>query len=111
MKVHKWSDIKKRKFSRQKLKELDLEVKQKLFDMDLRALREVLGVTQEELAESAEMNQSQISKLEKRKDHKLSTMRRIVESLGGELEVIANFGDKRVRLHFVEQEKPGQVDH
>lgn len=106
MKLHKWSEIKKRNFSKEKLKELDIEVKQNLFEMDLRALREVLDMTQEELAEAAEMTQSQISKLEKRKDHKLSTMRRIVESLGGELEVIANFGDKRVRLHFVEQEKP-----
>jgi transcriptional regulator with XRE-family HTH domain len=101
MKLYKWSDIKKRNFSKKKLEELDGEIEQELFEMDLRALR-----TQAELAKLVKMTQSQISKLEKRKDHKLSTMRRIVESLGGKLEVIAKFGDKRVRLHFIEQEKP-----
>jgi len=29
----------------------------------------------------------------------LSTLRSYVKALGGELEVIANFGDKRIRLH------------
>jgi transcriptional regulator with XRE-family HTH domain len=106
MKLYKWSDIKKRNFSKKKLEELDGEIEQELFEMDLRALREVLDLTQAELAKLVKMTQSQISKLEKRKDHKLSTMRRIVESLGGKLEVIAKFGDKRVRLHFIEQEKP-----
>lgn len=102
MKLYKWSNIKKRNFSKKKLEELDGKVKKELFEMDLRALREILDLTQAELAEAAKMNQSQISKLEKRKDHKLSTMRKIVESLGGKLEVVANFGDKRILLHFVE---------
>jgi hypothetical protein len=34
MKLYKWSDIKKRRFSKKKLKELDLKIKQKLFEMD-----------------------------------------------------------------------------
>jgi hypothetical protein len=34
-------------------------------------------------------------------DFRLSTLKRYVEALGGELEVVAAFGDKRVRLRAV----------
>ncbi len=67
--------------------------------MDLRALRELLDITQEKLASVADMTQSEVSRMERRNDHKLSTLRKIVQALGGDLEIIANFGDKRIRLH------------
>jgi DNA-binding Xre family transcriptional regulator len=102
MKTRKWSDVKKKRFSREKRKELDGKIRQELFEMDLRALREILGVTQEQLAASAGMTQSEISRLERRSDHKFSTLKRIVESLGGKLEVVATFGDRSVRLHSSE---------
>ena len=66
---------------------------------DLRGLRELLGKTQEELAALLERSQSQVSETERRQDVLLSTLRSYVKALGGELEVIANFGDKRIRLH------------
>jgi hypothetical protein len=47
------------------------------------------------------MDQSELSKAERRADHRLSTLRRYVEALGGELEVFARFGSKRVRLKEV----------
>jgi hypothetical protein len=47
------------------------------------------------------MAQSEISRLEKREDFKLSTLKRYVEALGGELEVWAAIGDKRMRLRAV----------
>ena len=100
MKMHKWSDVKKRRFSAAKRKELDHKIAQELFEMDLKSLRELLHKTQQEVAKAAEMTQSELSRIEKRTDLKLSTMQRIVVSLGGELEIIANFGDKRIRLHF-----------
>ena len=69
--------------------------------MDLKAMRELLGKTQVEVATALEMSQGQVSETERREDHRLSTLRRYVEALGGELEVIANFGDKRIKLHGV----------
>ena len=45
--------------------------------------------------------QSEVSKAERRDDHLLSTLRRYIEALGGELEVVARFGDKSVRLKGV----------
>jgi transcriptional regulator with XRE-family HTH domain len=69
--------------------------------LNLRALRESAGKTQEELAALADLSQAELSRFEKREDHLLSTLRRYVEALGGELEVIARFGDKSVRLKGV----------
>ena len=66
--------------------------------MDLRAIRELLGKTQVDLAEATDMTQSEVSRLERRPDVRLSTLKRVVEALGGEIEIFATFGDKRVRL-------------
>jgi hypothetical protein len=44
------------------------------------------------------MTQSELSRLESRGDHRISTLRRYVEALGGELEVTALFGGRRVKL-------------
>ena len=69
--------------------------------MNLLAVRELLGKTQVQLARKAKMSQADLSKTERRTDHLLSTLRRYVEALGGELDVIARFGDKQVRLRGV----------
>lgn len=51
-----------------------------------------------EVAEAVAMSQPEVSRLERRDDFLLSTLKKYVEALGGELEVFATFGDKRVRL-------------
>lgn len=99
VKTRNWREARKSLLTEDELREVDGQVARELLEMDLRALRELLGKTQSQLAELAQMSQSEISRVERRGDHRLSTLRRMVESLGGELEVIANFGDKRVRLH------------
>ncbi len=101
MKTHRWEDMKRRKLSPEQIEKIRREVEQEVLDMNLRAMRELLGKTQIDLAEATDMDQSEISKAERRADHLLSTLRRYVEALGGELEVIANFGDKRIRLRGV----------
>ncbi len=69
--------------------------------MDLKAVRELVGKTQAEVAAVADISQAELSRAEKREDHLLSKLRRYVEALGGELEVIARFGDKTVSLRGV----------
>lgn len=64
----------------------------------LRELRQSLGITQKELADAMDANQSDISLLEQRSDYKISTVRRVVKALGGELEIVAKFNGKNVRL-------------
>lgn len=67
--------------------------------MSLAELRKELGITQVEMASAADMTQAQISTWERRDDHLVSTLRRCVRALGGELEVVAVVGDKRVKLN------------
>lgn len=57
--------------------------------MSLRELRQTMNLTQEELAISLNTQQSTISKVEKRPDMLVSTLRAHVEAMGGELELVA----------------------
>ena len=96
--THSWQDIRAKKFTPDQLQQIDDAVEQELLEMDLRALREAMGLTQEELAERIAITQSQLSKMERREDHRISTVRRYVAALGGELEIVAVVGDKRIVL-------------
>ena len=100
MGVHRWHDL-KHKVSVARRAQIRDEVASEIVEADLKGIREVLGKTQVELAEVLEMTQGQVSETERREDHRLSTLRRYVEALGGRLEVIARFGDKSIRLHGV----------
>jgi hypothetical protein len=102
VKIHRWEDIKRRsKLSKERLAEIESEVERDLLEMSLREMRELSGMTQVEMSGVAEMAQSELSRTERRDDHLLSTLRKYVEALGGELEVAAVFGDKRIRLRGV----------
>jgi predicted transcriptional regulator len=61
-------------------------------------MREEMGLTQAQLAEALEMIQPDISRLEHRDDHLISTLRKVVEAMGGELEARAKFGSKRFKV-------------
>jgi hypothetical protein len=98
MKVHRFGGL-KHKLSRERQDAIRKEAENDLLEMDLRELRELLGKTQQEIAVLIERSQGQVSETERRQDLRLSTLRSYVEALGGELEVIASFGDKRIKLH------------
>lgn len=49
--------------------------------------RKAAGITQIELAEKMNISQINVSKLERRKDMHLTTLRKYVEALGGKLEI------------------------
>ena len=70
-----------------------------LLEMDLQELRENIGqLTQTEVAEILGATQAHISKLERRPDMLLSSLRAYVEALGGRLDVIARFRDRTVLI-------------
>lgn len=98
MTTHTWKEIKTKKFTPEQLQQIDDAVAQELLEMDLRSLREAAGLTQEELAQRVAITQSQLSKLERREDYRLSTLRRYVAALGGQLEIVAVVDGKRIRL-------------
>ena len=66
--------------------------------MALNELREARQLTQESLAQILGVNQSAISKLEKRTDMYLSTLKNIIEAMGGTLRIEAVFPDGTVRI-------------
>lgn len=69
--------------------------------MPLAALRTAVGKTQVDVATASEMNQGDVSRIERRAPDGqilIDTLRRYVRALGGDLEVVALVGGKRVRL-------------
>ena len=98
MGVRKWEDIKRVKLTPEQARRSREWAESETVQMNLKTLREALGKTQDEIAVAAEMTQGELSRAERREDHRLSTLRRVVEALGGELEVVAHVGDKRVTL-------------
>jgi len=62
-------------------------------ELTLCELRKARKVTQTQLARKLGVKQEQISRIEKRTDLHISTLRRSVEALGGSLSLIAEFPD------------------
>ena len=62
-------------------------------EMTLQELRRARKLTQVKLARSLGIAQKQISEVEKRTDMHISTLRRTIEAMGGELIVTAQFPD------------------
>ena len=57
--------------------------------LTLQALRKQLNLTQEALAALMQTNQANVSKVEKRSDMLISTLRGYIEAMGGSLELVA----------------------
>lgn len=60
----------------------------------LKDLRQAVERTQEDLAATLGVGQDTISRLEKRSDMLLSTLRRYIEGMGGKLSLVAQFPDR-----------------
>jgi DNA-binding XRE family transcriptional regulator len=69
-----------------------------LGELLLRELRQLAGKSQQEIAETLGIKQPSLSKLEKQSDMHISTLRKIVKALGGELEVLARFPKGTVKI-------------
>lgn len=59
--------------------------------MTLRELRKAFRKSQEAIAKELDMEQESVSRIERRADLLLSTMRKYVAALGGDLKLIAEF--------------------
>lgn len=98
MATQKWSAIKARRMNQETIAKVRREADEELLRLNLSQLREASGKTQVEVAELVQVTQSQLSRFENRDDHKLSTLRRYVEALGGQVEVVAVLDNKRITL-------------
>jgi predicted XRE-type DNA-binding protein len=80
-------------------------VKEELAEMPLHELRHARDLSQKHLAEILHVNQGSISKMERRADMYISTLRSFIEAMGGRLEITAAFPDGTVRINQFEQLK------
>ena len=62
--------------------------------MTLRDVRKACKLTQERMAELLKIRQDSVSRLEKRTDLHISTLRSYITAMGGELKLIASFPDR-----------------
>jgi DNA-binding XRE family transcriptional regulator len=63
-------------------------------EMTLRQLREACRLTQQKVAKSLRIGQEGVSKIERRSDLLLSTLREYVQAMGGELSLVVQFPDR-----------------
>ena len=99
MRVSRWKDVKERdKVSPERRAAIRKELEDEILEADLRGIRELLGKTQAEVADTLKISQGQVSETERRQDLRVSTLRRYVASLGGNLELVAHFGSRSYRV-------------
>lgn len=67
-------------------------------ELSLQEIRKAMGKTQVRMARDLNVGQAVISRLESQADMMLSTLRSYVRSLGGSLELVAQFEGKSVRI-------------
>ena len=78
-------------------------------EMTLQELRKARKLTQVSMAKELGITQDSVSRLEKRSDLLLSTLRKAVEALGGELSLVAEFPDRApVVLAGIAEDEPPQ---
>ena len=88
-------DDKIRKLSTVQRKKVEMRAAQLIAEeMTLRELRKARQLTQVRLARRLGITQDGVSRLEKRSDLLLSTLRETVEAMGGNLSLVAQFPDR-----------------
>ena len=86
------------KMSKQRRAKIQGRVNTLLEDMPLQELRKARELTQIQVAEALHIEQAAISKMEHQTDIYVDTLRRFIEAMGGQLEIVAKFPDGAVRI-------------
>jgi len=72
--------------------------KELIAELPVGELRQLAGKSQRELAEIIGIKQPSLAKLEKQSDMQISTLQKIIEALGGELDLVARFPKGAVKI-------------
>jgi len=76
-------------------------------EMSLRDLRKARRLTQARIARKLGITQDSVSRLERRSDLLLSTLRRTVKAMGGDVRIVAEFPDRApIVLSGVSEDEP-----
>lgn len=72
--------------------------KELIGSMLLSEMRQASGKSQRELAAALGVKQPSLAKLEKQEDIQVSTLRKLIQALGGEIEILAKFPKGAVKI-------------
>ncbi len=96
--IRNFKDLQK-KMSPQRRTRVEERVQQAIKQMALDELRSAREFTQAELSQVLKVDQGSISKLERRTDMYIGTLRRYIEAMGGSLQIRAVFPDGEVEIN------------
>src|SRR3989338_5196682 len=96
-------NILRKKMSKSAQKVAAIKTQQMLKEMPLQELRQAHQMSQERLAELLSTKQANISRIERRTDMYISTLRSYIEAMGGQLDIIARFPDGEVYINQFER--------
>ncbi len=89
----------RKKISSKVLVAAEKKAQRLLASMPLQELRHARQLSQEQLADALHVKQASISKLERRADMYISTLRNFIRAMGGDLEINAVFPDGVVPIN------------
>ncbi len=88
----------KDKISIERRVEIAERITEALAQMPLAELRQARKLTQAQIARSMKIKQASVSKMEGQADMYISTLRKYIVAMGGELEIVAKFPDGNIRI-------------
>jgi DNA-binding transcriptional regulator YiaG len=68
--------------------------------LSLPKIRESCGLSQADIAQRLRINQGAVSRMERRGDMRLGTLRNLISAMGGELQLLARFPDHTVEIQI-----------
>ena len=74
------------------------KAKEVMAEMLLAEIRKETGFTQKDIAKTIGIKQPSLSKLESQDDIQISTLQRLIQALGGQLELIAHMPGGDIRI-------------
>jgi DNA-binding transcriptional regulator YiaG len=107
--AYKWREI-RGTFSPEQEAEIERQVKNAAAVMTLYQLREARNLTQVSPARVLNVNQGAVSRMEKRTDMYVSTLRNFIKAMGGQLQVKAVFPEGEVQIEQFESLAESQED-
>ncbi|MCC7241794.1 MAG: helix-turn-helix transcriptional regulator [Acidobacteria bacterium] len=105
MKRQKWADIKSRMAPATR-ERLETGARQLAEELHLSQLRKARGLTQEAVASLLGVSQAEVSKMERRSELYIGTLKKFIEAMDGELVLAARFADgTEVPIKLVEPDE------
>ncbi len=83
----------------QRRAKIDALTQELLSNIPLQELQRARELTQQQMASTLNLNQAEVTKIEAETDLYLSTFKRFIAAMGGELQVIAHFPHGKVTIH------------